>query len=219
MSQKAEIKACLFDLDGVIVDTAKYHYLAWRRLCNELGFELSEEENESLKGISRAGSLEILLRKGGVSLSQKEKEGLMARKNGWYLDYVDTMEADEILPGVLGFLKVLKASGRKIGLGSASKNALPILEKIGVVPFFDVVIDGNKVTKGKPDPQTFQLGAAALGVLPAHCVVFEDAGAGVEAALAGGMYAIGVGDSAILAGAHLVIPGFEGIGLDIFNKL
>ncbi len=219
MSQKADIKACLFDLDGVIVDTAKYHYLAWRRLCNELGFDLSEEENESLKGISRAESLDILLKKGGVSLAASEKQNLMARKNGWYLDYVDTMKSDEILPGVMGFLKLLKASGRKMGLGSASKNALPILEKIGVMPYFDVVIDGNKVTKGKPDPQTFQLGAAALEILPQNCVVFEDAGAGIEAALAGGMYAIGVGDSAVLAGAHLVIPGFDGIGLDIFNKL
>ncbi len=219
MSEKADIKACLFDLDGVIVDTAKYHYLAWRRLCNELGFDLSEAENESLKGISRVESLEILLRKGGVSLAQTEKEAMMSRKNGWYLEYVDAMHADEILPGVREFLTSVKKSGRKIGLGSASKNALPILEKIGVMPLFDVVIDGTQVSKGKPDPQTFQLGASALEVHPDNCVVFEDAAAGVEAARAGGMYAIGVGDDAILTGANLVIPGFEGIDTDIFNKL
>jgi beta-phosphoglucomutase len=215
----SEITACIFDLDGVIVDTAKYHFLAWRRLCNELGFDLSEEENEALKGITRAESLDIILAKGGVTKSLAEKQVLMVRKNGWYLEYVDAMSADEILPGAHSFLKLVKASGRKISLGSSSKNAMRILEKIGVLPLFDAVIDGTKVTLGKPDPQTFLLAAEALQAAPDHCVVFEDATAGVEAALAGGMHTIGVGDPAVLRRADIVIPGFEGIGLELFNKI
>lgn len=215
----ADIRACLFDLDGVIVDTARYHYLAWRRLCNELGFDLTEEENEGLKGISRVRSLEILLEKGGVTATEAERKAMTERKNNWYLDYVNAMNADEILPGVLHFLEEVKASGRSMALGSASKNAMRIIKKVGVLHYFDAIIDGTKVTRGKPDPQTFALGAEALGVAPIHCVVFEDAVAGVEAALAGGMYAIGVGDPKMLAKAHKVIPGFEGVGLQIFDDI
>ncbi len=215
----ADIKACLFDLDGVIVDTAIYHYYAWSRLCKGFGYELSEEENEQLKGISRAESLNILLRKGGVEATEAQKQDMMALKNGWYLEYVNAMKPDEILPGVVHFLDLLKESSRKIGLGSASKNAMHIIEKIGLLPYFDVVIDGTKVTRGKPDPQTFSLGAEAVGVHPERCVVFEDAQAGIDAALAGGMYAIGVGKPEVLGHAHMVIPGFADIGLDILDAL
>lgn len=215
----ADIKACLFDLDGVIVDTAKFHYFAWKRLCNELGFDFTEEDNESLKGISRAESLDILLKKGGVSASVKKKEELMARKNGWYLEYIDKMKAEDALPGTLDFLKSVRASGRKTALGSSSKNAFKILEALDIVSLFDAVIDGTKVSKGKPDPQTFLLGAEALKVHPSSCVVFEDALAGVEAALAGGMYIVGVGDEKTLNRANLVIPGFENVGIELFDKL
>ncbi|HKK37924.1 MAG TPA: beta-phosphoglucomutase [Cryomorphaceae bacterium] len=215
----ADIKACLFDLDGVIVDTAKFHYLAWKRLCNELGFEFTEEDNESLKGISRAESLNILLKKGGVKASEKKKEELMARKNGWYLAYIEEMRAEDALPGALDFLKAVRESGRKTALGSSSKNAFKILEALNIVELFDAVIDGTKVSKGKPDPQTFLLGAEALKVHPSGCVVFEDALAGVEAALAGGMYIVGVGDEKILHRANLVIPGFENVGIELFDKL
>ncbi|MFT4770784.1 MAG: beta-phosphoglucomutase [Cryomorphaceae bacterium] len=215
----AAIKACLFDLDGVIVDTAKYHYHAWKRLCNELGFDLTEEENESLKGISRSESLDILLKKGKVSLSDKKKEELMIRKNGWYLEDINQMEADDTLPGAISFLKMVRESGRKTALGSSSKNALKILEALNIVDLFDAVIDGTKVSKGKPDPQTFQLGADALKIHPCNCVVFEDALAGVEAALAGGMFIVGVGDEQTLNRANLVIPGFENVGIELFDKL
>jgi beta-phosphoglucomutase len=215
----ADIKACLFDLDGVIVDTAKYHYLAWRRLCNELGFDLTREENEALKGISRVESLNILLEKGGVKATEDQKNDMMDRKNAWYLEYIDHMSNDEALPGALEFLREVKESGRKTALGSASKNSMRILEALEIVNLFDAVIDGTKVSKGKPDPQTFTLGAEALGVHPSKCVVFEDAQAGVEAALAGGMYIIGIGDPEVLNRANLVIPGFEGVGIDIFDKL
>lgn len=215
----ADIQACLFDLDGVIVDTAKYHFKAWKRLCNDLGFDLTENENEELKGISRIESMEILLRNGGVSLSQNEKDTYLDQKNKWYLEYVDTMDKSEILPGVLPFLTSVKKSGRKIALGSASKNAMHILEKIGIVDYFDAIIDGTKVTRGKPDPQTFLLGAKATNTPPENCVVFEDAAAGIEAAKAGGMYAVGVGDPNILNLADRVIPGFEDVDVELLFAL
>ncbi|MCH2213982.1 MAG: beta-phosphoglucomutase [Flavobacteriales bacterium] len=215
----AEIKACIFDLDGVIVDTAKYHYRAWKRLCNKLGFDLTEEENESLKGISREGSLNILLKKGGLSLSDNKKADLTALKNGWYLEFIEKMKADEALPGAIEFIKATKESGRKIALGSSSRNALKILETLEIVDLFDAVIDGTKVSRGKPDPQTFQLGAEALKMHPCECVVFEDAQAGVEAALAGGMYIIGVGNKTTLNRANHTIEGFQNVGMEIFEKL
>ncbi len=215
----AAIKACIFDLDGVIVDTAKYHYLAWNRLCNELGFGITHEENEALKGVSRAESLEILLSKGEIQCSEVDKLELMHRKNQWYLEYVETMKPDEILPGADKFIVNAKAHGFKIALGSSSKNAMHILEKIGLKSLFDVVIDGTKVTRGKPDPQTFALAAYELNLDHTQCVVFEDALAGIDSALAAGMYAIGVGDPAVLTKAHKVIPGFDGVGLEIFDEI
>ena len=215
----ALIRACIFDLDGVLVDTAHYHYLAWKRLCNELGFDLTEEENEELKGISRVESMEILLKKGGVTLSDADKKNYMDMKNEWYLEYVDTMAGGEVLPGVVPFLYDVKESGRKIVLGSASKNAVKILTRVGLVNLFDDIIDGTKVTKGKPHPQTFTLGAQAAGVKPKECVVFEDAAAGIEAALAAKMYAVGVGNPDILKKAHRVIPGFQQLKIDMLKEL
>lgn len=215
----ALINACIFDLDGVIVDTAGYHYKAWKRLCNELGFDLTPEENEQLKGISRDESLEILLKKGWVTLSDADKEKYKELKNEWYLEYIDSMGAEEILPGVIPFLYEIKESGRKIVLGSASKNASVILKKTGLYNLFDEIIDGNKVTKGKPHPQTFLLGAEAVRVEPVECAVFEDAVAGIEAALAAKMYAIGVGNAMVLEKAHYIIPGFENVSANFLKDL
>lgn len=204
------IKACIFDLDGVIVDTAKYHFQAWRRLANELGFDFSEKENEKLKGVGRMESLELILSWGGVEKTQAEKEALAARKNEWYVELIEHMTPDEILPGVLPFLQELKRKGIGIALGSASKNASTILSRIGLDGFFDAVIDGNSTTRSKPNPEVFLLGAHALGVEPNEAVVFEDAEKGIEAALNGGFWTVGVGDPSILKRAHLVIPGFDG---------
>lgn len=203
------IKACIFDLDGVIVDTARFHFLAWRRLANELGFDFDERENEKLKGVGRMESLDIILDWGGVKLTQEEKAAWAARKNGWYLEYVGTMNPSDILEGAMEFLLDVKAHGIKVGLGSSSKNARAILNFIGLNDFFEVVIDGTHITRTKPDPQVFLLGAEALGLLPSRCVVFEDAQAGVDAALAGGFYAVGVGSPESLSHAHLVVPGFK----------
>lgn len=215
----AEIKACLFDLDGVIVDTAKYHFKAWKRLCNELGFDLTHEQNEGLKGVSRVESLEILLKLGGVQLSDSEKEKYLVLKNEWYLEDVRGMRPDELLPGVVAFFQNLQQAGIKIALGSASKNAMAILEKTDILKYFDAVIDGTKVQKGKPDPETFVLGAQATKCHPSECVVFEDAIAGIQAGNGGGMYTIGVGDPDVLTEANIVIPGFDGIDLEIFKRL
>lgn len=211
------VKACLFDLDGVIVDTAVYHFQAWRRLANELGFDFTEHQNEQLKGISRMESLELILQWGGVSLSEAEKLDWATKKNQWYLDLVLQMTPNEVLPGVPAFLDALRANGIKIALGSASKNSKLILEKIQMLDYFDAIIDGNNITKGKPDPQVFLMGAEATHSLPSECVVFEDAVAGVQAAKAGGMKAIGVGSPEILTEADFVISTFEEMTIERLN--
>src|ERR1700759_3809312 len=199
------IKACIFDLDGVIVDTAVYHYKAWKRLANELGFDLTEQQNEKLKGVSRVRSLELILQWGGVTKTQAEKEELAARKNAWYVDMINQMTPAEILPGAKEFVEACKSAGIKTALGSASKNSGTILEKVGIDHLFDAVIDGNKVNKPKPDPEVFLKGAEALEVEPSACVVFEDAIAGVEAAINGGMKVVGIGSPAVLGKANLVV--------------
>ncbi len=212
-----DIKACLFDLDGVIVDTAKYHYLAWKRLADELGFQFTKEDNERLKGVSRMASLDILLSIGGIDVSDKEKEEMAAKKNQWYVDYITKLKEEEILPGVKEFLTTLRENGIKIALGSASKNSMIILENLKLMDYFDAIVDGNKVSKAKPDPEVFLLGAKELSVSPSEAVVFEDAEAGIEAAKRAGMRAIGIGSPSILKEADKVLPGFEGVGLEILD--
>ena len=207
------IQACLFDLDGVIVDTAQFHYIAWREMAQDLGFDLTREENERLKGISRMESLEIVLSIGGVQLSEDEKLRRAAAKNTRYLELCMQMTPDDALPGVRTFLDELKENGIPSGLGSASKNAQVILERIDMLRYFETIVDGNRITKGKPDPQVFLMGASDLQVAPEHCAVFEDAVAGIESAKAAGMLAVGVGEASILTQADIVIPGFERFGL------
>ncbi|MCF0049999.1 beta-phosphoglucomutase [Dyadobacter sp. LJ53] len=203
------IAACLFDLDGVIVDTAKFHYIAWRQLANDLGFDLTHAQNELLKGISRMESLEIILALGGVKLSEEEKLQRATEKNIRYLALCMQMTPADTLPGVRTFLDELKHHGIRIGLGSASKNAKVIMERIDMLSYFDTIVDGNRTTKGKPDPQVFLMGAADLAASPAQCVVFEDAVAGIQSAKAAGMLAVGIGEKAILTQADIVIPGFS----------
>ncbi len=211
------ISTCIFDLDGVIVDTAKYHYLAWKRLAHELGFEFLEEHNERIKGVSRMTSLDIMLEVGGLTFSQSEKEVMAARKNEWYLEYIYKMTPEEILPGVVDFLVMLRSKGIKISLGSASKNAMLILERVQLQHYFDAVIDGNKALKAKPDPQVFLLAAEELGQNPTSCVVFEDAAAGIEAAKAAGMKCIGIGSPNVLGKADKVVPGFVNATIDLIK--
>ncbi len=215
---KNSIKACIFDLDGVVVDTAKYHFIAWKALAEELGFEFTPEDNERLKGISRMQSLEILLEIGGLQFSESEKLAMAEKKNTLYVSYIEKMTPEETLPGVEKFLQELRNSGIKIALGSASKNAPMILERIQLSGVFDAIVDGNSITEAKPNPEVFLKGAEELGVLPESCVVFEDAIAGIEAAQHANMYSVGIGDPETLGFADVVIPGFDGYTIEELMK-
>ena len=209
----------IFDLDGVIVDTAKYHFLAWRNLADKLGFTFTEEHNELLKGVSRVRSLEILLDLGKVEISQDQKEEMLVAKNTEYLAYVNKMTADEILPGVNNLLNFLDDHDIKFALGSASKNAPLILEKVGLIERFSAIVDGNDVSKAKPDPEVFLIGAEKLGLNPVNCVVVEDAIAGVEAANAAGMVSIGIGNKEVLGHANYVFGDMTEITSDFLKSL
>lgn len=206
---KAE--AGIFDLDGVLVDTARFHYLAWNELAEELGFEFTLQHNERLKGVSRMDSLEILLEIGNIQLSATEKNVAAERKNNRYLQYVNSMSEQDILPGVVAFLQNMRRSGKRIALGSVSKNAGIILQRTGLTNFFDAIVDGNLITNAKPHPEVFLTGAGLMNLNPSDCVVFEDAVAGVEAAHRAGMMCVGVGDAGVLHQADLVISGFAGV--------
>jgi beta-phosphoglucomutase len=208
------LKGFIYDLDGVIVDTAKLHFLAWQRLAKSLGIDFSHEENEQLKGVSRVDSLHKILNWGGISLSKADFEASLIQKNEWYLEYVDAMKPDEILPGVREFLQASADAGLKIALGSASKNAEKILVKTQLISFFDALIDGNQVTLSKPNPEVFLKGAAEICLEPNEFVVFEDAQAGVEAALAGGMKVIGIGEPENLVGASQWVSGLDKLNVD-----
>ncbi len=212
------IKACLFDLDGVVVDTAKFHFIAWKEMAKELGFDFSREENEMLKGVSRMRSLDILLEIGKITKTEEEKITLAERKNRRYLEYVHQMAQEEILPGVIRFINDLRSNGMLIALGSASKNAPLILDRIHLKEKFDVIVDGNIVSKAKPHPEVFLKCAEILNVEPEYCLVFEDAQAGIEAALNGGMNVIGVGSSDILSDADHYIPGFKKLDYELLSK-
>jgi beta-phosphoglucomutase len=215
------IKACIFDLDGVIVDTAKYHFRAWKRLTDQMGISFSEEDNEHLKGVSRMASLDIILKLGGRTLSEKEKLEFATQKNDWYVEYISRMTPDEILPGAVKFITELRKANIKTAIGSASKNTPMILERTGIKNLFDGVADGNNVKNAKPDPEVFQTAARLIKVMDEECVVFEDAVAGIQAALNAGMKSIGIGSEKILRKAHMVIPGLSEMNLEklkLFEK-
>lgn len=209
-----KIAAAIFDLDGVIVDTAKYHYLAWKKLSNEIGTDLSIEDNERLKGVSRMDSLDIILAISGLHFSEVEKIALADKKNSWFVEYVNQMKPDEILPGAKELIESFRASGIKIALGSSSKNAKTVLNLLNINHLFDVIVDGTMIKNSKPHPETFLLGASLLHIPANQCVVFEDAEAGVEAALAAGMLCIGLGSPTQLRKANLVISNLKDFKLE-----
>ncbi|GGW33900.1 beta-phosphoglucomutase [Arenibacter certesii] len=209
----------IFDLDGVIVDTAKYHFLAWRKLANELGFEFTKEQNEMFKGVSRRRCLEILLDIGGVTATTEQFNRWLIEKNEDYLSYIEKMDQSEILPDVERVLSYLRSKNIPIALGSASKNAIPILEKVKLTDFFEVVVDGNHVTKAKPDPEVFMIAAKQIGVSAQNCVVFEDAIAGIEAANKAKMVSIGIGDAQVLTSADYVFKNFTEMDTSFLDKL
>jgi beta-phosphoglucomutase len=204
-------KGFIFDLDGVIVDTAKYHFLAWKKIATSLGIDFTLEHNELLKGVSRVRSLDIILELGKVEASQEDKDKWLIQKNEDYLSYLVDMNETEILPGVLKVLKFLKANNQPIALGSASKNAKPILEKTGTLSYFDVIVDGNDVVNAKPDPEVFLQAARLLGVTNEESIVFEDSVAGVQAANIAKMISIGIGEESTLHEAEYIFKDFTQI--------
>ncbi|MBB1194118.1 beta-phosphoglucomutase [Flavobacterium sp. SOK18b] len=204
-------KAFIFDLDGVIVDTAKYHFLAWQKIANELNIEFTLEHNELLKGVSRVRSLDIILELGKVTASQEDKDRWLVQKNEDYLSYIVDMDESEILPGIFPILQFLKEKKQPIALGSASKNARPILEKTGLLSYFDAVVDGNDVTNAKPDPEVFLMAAKLLNISPENSIVFEDSVAGVQAANIGNMTSIGIGEASTLHEAKYIFKDFTEI--------
>lgn len=203
--------ACIFDLDGVLVDTAVYHYQAWKKLANSLGFDFSHAQNEQLKGVNRMRSLDMILNWGGITKTEAEKEELAGLKNSWYVDMISKMSAAEVLPGTLELLTELKSQGIKMALGSASKNSGLILERTNLSHFFDAVVDGNSVTTSKPDPEVFLKGAELLAAAAANCIVFEDASAGVQAAIAANMAVVGIGEAANLPGADRIVKDLSAV--------
>lgn len=213
------VKGFIFDLDGVIVDTAKYHYLAWKNLATNLGIPFSETQNEQLKGVSRVASLQKILAWGNTSLSEEDFNTTMQEKNEEYLSYISKMTTAEILPDVVRVLDFLKESNQKIALGSASKNARIILDKVSLKPYFEAIVDGTNVTKAKPNPEVFLNAAEGLQLSANQCIVFEDSVAGIQAANTAGMISIGIGTKEVLHEADYVFRDFTEMPSEFIKEL
>ncbi|MBX2945454.1 MAG: beta-phosphoglucomutase [Cyclobacteriaceae bacterium] len=211
--------ACIFDLDGVIVDTAHYHFMAWQRLARELGIELTPHDNERLKGVGRIESLNIILEIGGISLPDDEKERLAAKKNTWFVEYIQAMKKEEIFPGAKALFDSLHAHNIKVGLASSSKNARTVLHKLEIESIFEAIVDGTMITNSKPDPEIFLKASSLLKVYPAECIVIEDAEAGVEAALRAGMRCVGIGKPQQLSKANFVVDHIQKLSYNILKNL
>lgn len=214
------LKAFVFDLDGVITDTAKFHYQAWRQLAEELGITIDLSVNESLKGISRMDSLDVILRHGGREhdFSDDEKLRLATKKNDVYVGLLSDMTPKNILPGMQDFLKAIRANGYHLSLASASKNAPTILARLGLADMFDAIVDPSSLTHGKPDPEIFSRGAEVLGVAPSECVGVEDAVAGIQAINAAGEFSVGIGNPKVLAAADLNFKSTGDVSLATIEK-
>ena len=212
-------RGVIFDMDGVIVDTPNHHLEAWRKVANDLGFEISFEQNEELKGVSRELSLQRILKWGNQTVSEDQFQSLMARKNEDYLSRISSMSEGDLLPGVREMLSYLTINEVPFALASASRNARRILRSLSIYDEFQVIIDGNDVTKAKPDPEGFLKAAEELGMKPAECIVFEDSLAGVEAANSVGMLSIGIGDQKVLCQADFNFSKFSDIPLQFIEQL
>jgi beta-phosphoglucomutase len=210
------LKAVIFDLDGVIVSTDEHHYQSWKRLTAEEGIYFDRKINERLRGISRMESLEIVLERSRKSYTAEAKQLLATRKNSYYQELIQKLTPQNILPGVLTFLEELKKLGVKIAIGSSSKNTPLILKQIGLDSYFDAVVDGNDIKRSKPDPEVFLLAAQRLGIPPDNCLVVEDAEAGVEAALAGGMRVLGLGSASKCPRASLRTADLSTVSMEDF---
>lgn len=219
MLNKGMKKTFIFDLDGVIVDTAKYHFVAWQNLAKSIGIQFTHEDNEQLKGVSRVRSLELILEWGKVQATQEQKELWLIRKNDEYLSFIEKMDATEVLPEVEKVLEFLKQNQQNIVLGSASKNAKPILEKTNLLHYFDAIVDGNDVTNAKPDPEVFLQGAKKVNAVATNCIVFEDSVAGIQAANVAQMTSIGIGEVNVLKEAQFCFQDFTQISEDFLQEL
>ena len=214
-----EIKGLIFDLDGVIADTAHLHYKAWCEIGQQCGFNLSISQNEELKGISRKDSIIKIANWAGRNLSEAELEDLAKKKNEKYLKFCENMGTGDILPGVYDFIITCGKKGFKLAVGSASKNAKFILQKLGIDDLFSIIVDGNMVEKSKPDPEVFLKGAEILNLKPNSCVVFEDSQLGIQAAINAGMFSVGVGQKHLESCNHM-IENFNGLSPEkLISKL
>jgi beta-phosphoglucomutase len=213
----SRFKAVIFDLDGVITDTAHYHYLAWKRLAESLGVRFDQAFNEQLKGIDRMGSLELILGGASAGYSAQQKLVLADSKNGHYQQLIATMSQADLLPGAVAALDAVRAAGLKIGLASVSKNAFSVLDRLGIRDRFDDVVDASLLANSKPHPEIFLTAARHLGVAPADCLGVEDAVAGVASIKAAGMFALGIGEPAVLTEADMVIAGLDHFRLDDYR--
>ena len=215
------LEAVLFDLDGVIVDTARFHYLAWKRLADSLRISFSEADNERLKGVSRMASLSIILSlsKTPMHFSPDEREAFAAKKNRWYVEYIQTLTEADILPGFPAFMHWCKKNRLQTAIVSASKNTGTIVDRLGIRNLFDTIVDGTRIRNAKPDPEVFLVAAADLCVEPGHCLVVEDAAAGIRGAGWAGMLSLGVGDPAVLHGATMVVPALDRLDTGVLETL
>ncbi|HMP31157.1 MAG TPA: beta-phosphoglucomutase [Saprospiraceae bacterium] len=218
MNDKLNFKGCIFDLDGVIVDTAKYHFQSWLKLANSLNIKFTEEQNEHLKGVSRKESLDYILKLGNIDLAEHVKSSLCELKNNWYIELISHLSRKDLLPGVIELLTELKNNQINIALGSASKNAKSILLATDIIHFFDYIADGNSTAKSKPDPEIFLIASSGLNLNPEECIVFEDSIAGLEAAKAGAFKKIGIGLINNLPIADFIVSDLSQININTLNQ-
>ncbi|MFW6389967.1 MAG: beta-phosphoglucomutase [Halanaerobiales bacterium] len=207
-----DIQAFIFDLDGVITDTAEFHYLSWKRLADEEGVEFARKENEKLRGVSRRRSLEILLKQKEVN--EEELQEMMERKNNYYQEYIKTISPEDLLPGIEKILEYLQQEGYKLAVASASKNAKEVIRNLEIEDIFEHISDGYSVENTKPAPDLFLHTAEKLGVDNSKCVVVEDAESGIEAALKAGMTAVGIGPKERVGKAHFRYDKVRDIDLE-----
>jgi len=214
----AELKAVVFDLDGVLVTTDHFHYLGWKRLADELGMNFTEEDNHQLRGVSRADSLKIMYRINDRPLPPEEEfTEQMTRKNGYYVDYIKEMKPSDVLPGSVELLTALRESGIRCAVASSSKNAGLVVERTDMGRYLEAVVDGNRITKSKPDPEVFLLAAKEVGVDPHVCIGVEDAEAGVESIKRAGMVSVGIGNQG--RAADLVVDSVRELDVASLKRL
>ena len=218
-ASEPKLEAVIFDLDGVIVNTAEHHYLAWQRLADELGVYFDRRINERLKGVDRMTSLEIVLERSEKAYSADEKQELADRKNRYYIELIDRITPQDLLPGIRQLLADLKARGIRTALASASKNAPKVIGRLQIGGFFDAIVDAASVKRGKPDPEIFIRAAEMLGVPEAACIGVEDAKAGIQAIKAAGMLAVGIGSPAQLHEADLILESTSQLSLERLLEL